>query len=505
MMSSPNQLVSGDEYLSKLEGLSRRFLGGGFRDARDLWRFQLDLAQMLLDIQKMEADARAELKALNSNEAEILRARRAPWKSDVKLIQIAKQELSGILDTYGSLHTVVRRLGDAFAWVVLRLDEAAISALAENDAVRRFPDGSSFLGVRAIATHLCAEGAGFPLLHDITNVLRIGDISFIKPGGAIQTVEVKTRDRVVKVSDEVVRLNTSVWGPREFLEPILVRSDGVSAEGTPVTRALPGNKRLPRQLQRMARAREIQMAETDNPIFLNDGWFVKIQATLRSKGYWEPLSALAEEARSTGYSGALLDDCIFCAAAFDETASAAPWAQNFEGFSWGDLLTHDLKTSELLHLDADEHPNAISWSPSLWHLTPNLPTHVMPFFLFPIGVENVIDMMRGKLWFVIFVNFTKIARTLKSKGFDVEIRSNRRGSDAQQLDVSFTRDLAGVGPSRVLLEGLSWFESKLMYEFASPDYLIDCVSALASSAERTNPFRGFDATVDFDAAEFDLC
>jgi hypothetical protein len=45
----------------------------------------------------------------------------------------------------------------------------------------------------AIAETLGSRGWGFPLLHDITDCLRVGDISFIKTGHAIRTVEVKTR------------------------------------------------------------------------------------------------------------------------------------------------------------------------------------------------------------------------------------------------------------------------------------------------------------------------
>jgi hypothetical protein len=50
-------------------------------------------------------------------------------------------------------------------------------------------------GTLAIATGLSQRGWGFPLIHDITDVLRIGDITFIRPRQTPEfvTVEVKTR------------------------------------------------------------------------------------------------------------------------------------------------------------------------------------------------------------------------------------------------------------------------------------------------------------------------
>ena len=47
-------------------------------------------------------------------------------------------------------------------------------------------------GLLAIATALANRGWGCPLIHDITDCLRVGDLTFINPGEDIRTVELKT-------------------------------------------------------------------------------------------------------------------------------------------------------------------------------------------------------------------------------------------------------------------------------------------------------------------------
>jgi hypothetical protein len=48
-------------------------------------------------------------------------------------------------------------------------------------------------GVIGLAAGLAGEDWGFPLLHDITDCLRIGDVTFIKPDGDNRTLELKTQ------------------------------------------------------------------------------------------------------------------------------------------------------------------------------------------------------------------------------------------------------------------------------------------------------------------------
>lgn len=52
---------------------------------------------------------------------------------------------------------------------------------------------------------LSERGWGFPILHDITQILRIGDIAFVQPHGEPRTVEIKTRLAEERVEgDEIV-------------------------------------------------------------------------------------------------------------------------------------------------------------------------------------------------------------------------------------------------------------------------------------------------------------
>jgi hypothetical protein len=75
-----------------------------------------------------------------------------------------------------------RRFGDALAWVLLHGDRSIILPLAENQRVPVPPDDERWQGVLALAFSMAKAGYGFPLLHDMTDILRIGDIPFVRPG-----------------------------------------------------------------------------------------------------------------------------------------------------------------------------------------------------------------------------------------------------------------------------------------------------------------------------------
>lgn len=159
-------------FLGRLEKLTSALLGCRLTSPEALWQFQLDLLRLQRDIQS----------AINDYKGQVKR-KHAPIE---------------ILTELRAYRWYARRLGDAFAWVVLGGDKQILEPLSRNSRVAvaaRESHGSR--GMIAMAGYLAGQGWGFPVIHDITDVLRIGDITFVRVNGdserEYRTVEVKTR------------------------------------------------------------------------------------------------------------------------------------------------------------------------------------------------------------------------------------------------------------------------------------------------------------------------
>lgn len=139
-------------YLRRVVRWSKQLIGGRFESARALWQFQLDLLNLQREIQAAIGQRKASPKD-RQLEKQIARLEDARWHA--------------------------RRLGDAIAWVLLHLDRRSIHALAKNNPTPVAPqDDHGSRGVIAIAEYLAGQGWGFP---DITDCLRVGDVTFVQP------------------------------------------------------------------------------------------------------------------------------------------------------------------------------------------------------------------------------------------------------------------------------------------------------------------------------------
>jgi hypothetical protein len=79
------------------------------------------------------------------------------------------------------LRWYARCLGDALAWEVLLFDRKAIAALMSGTRPPIAEITPNHQAVITMAGHLLSQQFGIPIVHDITNWLRIGDITFMQP------------------------------------------------------------------------------------------------------------------------------------------------------------------------------------------------------------------------------------------------------------------------------------------------------------------------------------
>jgi hypothetical protein len=207
-----------------------------FAGPEELWDIQLEL----LEVQRSIQDGIAELKDSRRDKA-----------SHEKL------------ENLRAVRWHARRLGDAFGWIVLGVDKKTIVPLTENSKVPITKDDHGNRGLVSIAGHLAGEGWGFPLLHDVTDCLRIGDLTFVQivdRDRQSRTVEVKTRlqERVVESGDTTETLEVTVIHP---LTPEQGTARSESKEVAVGNAASPTRpRRVDRQLERMRRAHLRQTA-----------------------------------------------------------------------------------------------------------------------------------------------------------------------------------------------------------------------------------------------------
>jgi hypothetical protein len=146
-------------FLRRLERLARILIGGRFKNSQGIWKLQLSLLELQRDLQDAIGDTKKRAKTDPNAQADLESLREVRWHA--------------------------RRLGDALAWLLLGLNRQLIYPLAQNEHVPIGPEDHGSRGVLGIAEFLSQEGWGFPLLHDITDCLRIGDVTFVNTPAAL--------------------------------------------------------------------------------------------------------------------------------------------------------------------------------------------------------------------------------------------------------------------------------------------------------------------------------
>lgn len=148
-------------FKKQLESLVVDLLGRRYWSADDMWNAQLRLLRLQRDIQ-----------------AAIARRKAGPKRGE-------KEDLDALRDAMWH----ARRFGDAYAWVLFKGERTWIDPLAENERVPVPPESHSAQAVTAVAVELTSKGYGFPLLHDITEGLRVGDVTFFLGDERPRTIE----------------------------------------------------------------------------------------------------------------------------------------------------------------------------------------------------------------------------------------------------------------------------------------------------------------------------
>ncbi|MEU4009483.1 hypothetical protein AB0H30_13525 [Streptomyces pseudogriseolus] len=425
-----------------------------FSDAAGFWSFQLKLLSLQRKIQGAIADEKKRVKVARAGAESVKALQQVRWQA--------------------------RRLGDAFAWLVLKLDRKAIRPLAENSPVPISQEGHGSRGADAVSQYLASQGWGFPLLHDITDCLRIGDVTFVRPQGdstSLRTVELKTRllGEESSSSDEGPLLHYSVTvsflsSPEDALEFEATVPEG--QEGQAPEQVVEGpssprqDRRIEKQFKRMSKALTLQEA-ADSQIFEVDGnSTMSLLVESSSEGHWGKINELIEESRTTGYASVCIDKAFMYVALYSSDGVT-------EGSVANPRILDDLKATEFLS-EGGKHGNFLEISAIPAQETRAAQLY-MPFYLYPISQVAISDFMHGRLVVVALTNAGRIAEALERDGFDVTIPPGTR-SPSDSISVA-------IPAERLRFEGLGFHIRESIHECKGMDFILDVARGIRGTAQ----------------------
>lgn len=458
-------------FLRRLERLVLTLLGMKVDGADGLYKLQTDLLALQRDVQQAITAAKATPRSKAKSETlEVLRA--ALWET--------------------------RRFGDAIAWVFLHMERQVIYPLADNNRVAVPPADDIWKGFETVVRHIGAQGLGFPLLHDVTDTLRVGDVTFIKPGEPPATAEVKTRIVESEQTDEGRKITyqvTAVWtgeDPPERVKAASSRPGEVPENSqpppapSPVGRQRPIKPQFGRQLQRMRKADMLRVADDGQITEHEDGRasITVMAPAYQGESHWKVLRRLAREARRDGYATATVEDAIMYVGmhrpdGFTTDDDMAPFSR----------APSDLLASGILWTDpAERHRNglAIFQIPEAWRRVSG-PQLYMPYFLYPLQRWAILDLLHGRLVIMAVLNPGRLAAAVEAKGLEIELPQTERDWLQSPLTAFTPVELPDGSKYRVGVSGLHMPLMEMIQEAKPLDYFATHADAMANAAKQQFP------------------
>lgn len=444
-------IQSAAAYMDRLERLVRRFLAMKFDGPTALWRLQIRLLDLQIEIQ-----------------ASIAVAKRA-----ARIDVAARQDLEDLR----AVRREARRFGDAFAWMLLGRSRRIIYPLAQNSPVAISEKDDHAIGVRSFIGAVANEGWGFPLIHDVTDVLRIGDVTFVRPGEPPLTLELKTK--VVQARPErggkrtTFEFEVQALGVRQP-PPIPAGKSGSPTSSDRSGRRRPRAERVNRQLERLRTAAAHQTAGPG--LSEIDGKAVVTILMNDRDGPTEPnrmdvLRSVTRRARRNGFAAQQVEDTFVWAAVYDEHG-----LDDQERFtSHIEQLPSVLVNSGIFFTDETERNAIVYYSlPPREARSPSLYT---PYHLLGLPVSTTIDIMRGRMAVFNIVNPGRLIAALETAGFEVSTPGGQLDLSNESLVLSYTVD-TDHGPYRAEIHALGLHITEMMYEFRSVSYVVDMAVAM---------------------------
>jgi len=209
-----------------------------------------------------------------------------------------------------------RRLGDALAWLLFLYERKTLFPFARNNrtpvSVNSDDDGTR--GVEMTAQNLIDQKWGLPIMPDITDCLRIGDISLLSFGDSaeehhVQTIEVTTTRTSTKPQpdgSDLITLQVRMIATEPFYQ-----LDAAPPELLPAApKKLRDDRRLDKQVEQMTRAMAYRDVENDVLAEVDGHPHMSLLTGIEDLHHWADLRRAIRQARKEGYAYFWVDDFI---------------------------------------------------------------------------------------------------------------------------------------------------------------------------------------------------
>jgi len=314
------------------------------------------------------------------------------------------------------INKALKEIADGIVWKYFKYNRAILYMLADKQPVDTIrPDEGTLNNLYEFADVFLDHGS-VAIYNDITNFLRVGDVTQIKEDGSVEIIEVKASKK--------------------------------------------RGKRITRQKERMS-----EIVEFFNTGITNyDGKVLKIEnSSIKQKTYLSLLRNAILKARCKGFETLLLGKYLILEIAdYSKLTSSSEYITYFESRhktvqeEWSkknDFVTHSFFIDKM-----DYSKNCA------------------PFSIYPFDIETCTDIMMGRLMIRVLFNFSEFLRILEKAGWEIldslifktehEIKS-LRGKDINS--VSFLKISKGpftldVPPSLI---------ARMQYELLAPSVLLE--------------------------------
>jgi hypothetical protein len=445
--------------LRRLERLTRTLLGVRFKNADELWQFQVRLLELQRDIQSEINKSKSHLRRDKSKIAVLSELRVTRWHA--------------------------RRLGDAYAWIVMGLNRKIIYPLSDNSRVAVSRENHGSRGMLVIASHLASLGWGFPVIHDVTDCLRIGDITFVHTQDSARTyrtVEIKTSlkaERTVSAENvthyeyEVQVISPIPFDPETGIEIGWDRvGKPVNSSSGPAPSRRP-DRRIGRQARRMSKALTHQTAP-DNQLTEIEGEPPLLSTTMEkpTPSYWKALRRVIRQARKEGYASECIEGAFLYTAFYEAEGITVPALKSA-------IFVEDIKNSGLL-IEGDQVRNALIIN-AIPPQEQTVSHAFLPYYLYSIPQRAIYDLIYGRLVIVVVVNQGRISQALEKAGFEIVKPPDR--SDRSFI-VSGSIVTSSGARYRVDIPNLPLHLNEMVYEFRGVDYLTGVATSILQAAAK---------------------
>lgn len=485
-----------DQYtrlLNELEKIAYFLLKSEFSTIQELWQFELDIINYQSALQEAIAKEQTLQQEVKRKKTVILDSKPEDWKAQLQQCAIEVKQADDRIKINQHAYQLSRQVGDAFAWVLLSdwlIPLTKQPSKHTNDG-HRLPKEHGLKGMLAIGEGLCNAGAGFPILHDITNCLCTGDITFYSPDKEHITIEVKTHFKgqeeglinldvevhLAALADSALAEKWQAINNRLPKFPSLVSPEREKQDTHSLPRQPEG--RLKRQIERMRQARIWQSVSPHQTVKLDErNTIIGIDSTQTEKTYhWEIVRDLVNKARADGIASCAVDNAFVYIAFYNDIPLSYPWSPQ-------DVIQDLVRSSNSLVADTRSilYSEAEREKNNLWLSASTPPSGSLPFLLYPLPIEVIMDILWGRLTLSVIVNQGKVVAALEEIGLSVKVPRSEEEFHKSFLPIFIVRKL-GNHTIKVELHQLHTVGLKMMHEFLSLQGFVGCVSEFVEGAE----------------------